>query len=220
MIGGSCEIAITLARRMIETSIHPILTYRNEAGRDRIHKSMPSFSGKYESRRLVLGDIESLDALFEDIKGNLDFLVDFANGDYESLIASADDETVSRYFEENISFRAHILKRAGRTMLIKKRGRLVYVSSTAAASPNPGQGFYSAAKSASEALYRNMGLELGKRGITAVVVRPGYVDAGRGAVYLAKKRIEEIAAKTNKGPQLKIADLIDYISYQLEGGGK
>ena len=69
-------------------------------------------------------------------------------------------------------------------MLKKKRGRLVFISSSAAMRPNPGQGFYSAAKLASEALYKNLGLELGRRGITTVTLRPGYIDAGRGRHYL------------------------------------
>jgi len=69
-------------------------------------------------------------------------------------------------------------------MLVNKRGRLIYVSSSAASKPNPGQGFYAAAKLASEALYRNLGLELGGRGITTVTLRPGYIGEGRGRVFL------------------------------------
>ena len=76
-------------------------------------------------------------------------------------------------------------------MLKKKKGRLIFVSSTAADMPNPGQGFYAAAKLASEALYRNLGLELGDRGITTVSLRPGYIDSGRGREYI-KTRGEDV----------------------------
>jgi 3-oxoacyl-[acyl-carrier protein] reductase len=61
------------------------------------------------------------------------------------------------------------------------------VSSSAAYRPNPGQGFYAASKLASEALYRNLGLELGEHGVTAVILRPGYIDAGRGKKYMQGK---------------------------------
>jgi 3-oxoacyl-[acyl-carrier protein] reductase len=83
-------------------------------------------------------------------------------------------------------------------MIKKRRGRFIFISSTAATRPNPGQGFYAAAKLASEALYRNIGLELGERGVTAVILRPGYVDAGRGSVYLqgaGKKAIDMVPIK-------------------------
>jgi 3-oxoacyl-[acyl-carrier protein] reductase len=32
-----------------------------------------------------------------------------------------------------------------------------------------------------------MGLELGERGVTTVILRPGYIEAGRGRIYLQKQ---------------------------------
>ena len=184
VLGGTCELALTLASLMIKSSLFPILTYRNDNGLNAIKKSLPHLEGKYDACYLDLGNRDLLNALFSHIGNDLDFVVDFAQGNYESLIAQADGDAVYRYFSENVSSRAEVLKIAGRVMLRKRKGRLVFISSTASARPNPGQGFYAAAKLASEALYRNMGLELGKRGITTVILRPGYVNAGRGKEYL------------------------------------
>jgi len=184
ILGGTCELALTLAGVMIETSLFPILTYRNDRGQNIIKKALPHLEGKYDACYLDLGNRVSVNSLFSHIGDDLDFVIDFAQENYESLIAQADGDIVFRYFNKNVSMRAEVLKMAGRIMLKKRKGRLVFISSTAAARPNPGQGFYAAAKLASEALYRNMGLELGKRGITAVILRPGYVDAGRGKEYL------------------------------------
>ena len=86
-----------------------------------------------------------------------DFLVDFAQGDYEALIAGADDEAVFLFYRKR-RLPPGLLKSVARGMLPRKRGRLIYVSSAAAERPAPGQGFYAAAKLASEALYRNSGL--------------------------------------------------------------
>ena len=198
ILGGSCELAITLAASMIEISIYPILTYRNDVGLASIRRALQNCEGKYDSYYLDFGNRETLTSLFSHIGNDLDFLVDFVQGDYESLIAQADEDSVYRYFSENISFRAEILKIAGRVMVKKKRGRLVFISSTAAQRPNPGQGFYAAAKLASEALYRNMGLELGGRGVTTAILRPGYIEAGRGKMYLQeqeKKILEKVPIK-------------------------
>ena len=184
ILGGACELALTLAEYMIKSSLYPILTYRNEHGLNSIHTTLQSFEGKYDARPLIFGDRDSLNSLFLNIGNDLDYLVDFAQGNYESLVASADEGCVYRYFTENVSFRAEVLKLAGRTMLKKRRGRLIFISSSAAARTNPGQGFYAAAKLASEALYRSLGLELGGRGVTTAILRPGYVDAGRGRTYL------------------------------------
>jgi 3-oxoacyl-[acyl-carrier protein] reductase len=191
ILGGSCELAIYLAECMIKASLFPILTYRNEKGKRHISERLGSFKGKYLSFYLSLGDRDSLDFLLDEIGDDIDYLVDFVQGDFESYVASADEDTIHRYFDANISFRAEILKRASRLMLKKKKGRLIFVSSTAADMPNHGQGFYAAAKLASEALYRNLGLELGEHGVTAVTLRPGYIDTGRGREYI-KMRGEEV----------------------------
>jgi 3-oxoacyl-[acyl-carrier protein] reductase len=191
ILGGSCELAINLAECMIKASLFPILTYRNEIGKRHISERLESFKGKYRSFYLSLGDRDSLDFLLDEIGDDIDYLVDFVQGDFEGYVASADEDTIHRYFDENVSFRAEILKRASRLMLKKRRGRLIFISSSAADRPNPGQGFYAAAKLASEALYRNLGLELGEHGVTAVTLRPGYIDAGRGREYI-KMRGEEV----------------------------
>ena len=184
VLGGTCDLALALAGSLIAYNLFPILTYRDERGLTSIKKTMQPFEGRYGVHYLNFSDRSSLVSLFTDIGDGLDFLVDFAQGNYESLVASADEDSIYRYFTENISFRAEMLKAAGRVMVKKRRGRLVFISSTAAMRPNPGQGFYAASKLASEALYRNMGLELGERGVTAVILRPGYIDAGRGSIYL------------------------------------
>lgn len=184
ILGGSCDLAICLAESMIETGLFPILTYRNEKGCRHISQKLELLAGKYETRYLDFANDASFEALFCGISDDLDFMVDFAQDDMEGFIASVSSDDICRYFAENVSFRAEILKRAGRAMLKKRKGRLVFVSSAAADRPNPGQGFYAAAKLASEALYKNMGLELGSRGITTVTLRPGYIDAGRGKEYI------------------------------------
>ena len=198
ILGGSCDLAVCLAEQMIGSALLPMLTYRSEEGSRRIIDKLQSYAGKYERLYLDFSDRASLDALFSKINDDLDFLVDFAQGDMESLVASANDDDIFDYFTENVSFRAAILKKASKAMLKKRKGRLVFVSSSAAQKPNSGQGFYASAKLASEALYRNLGLELGNRGITTVTLRPGYVDAGRGKRYMQtneKEALEKVPIK-------------------------
>jgi 3-oxoacyl-[acyl-carrier protein] reductase len=168
---------------MVDAGLFPMLTYRSEGGLKHIADRLKAFEGKYSSVYLDFSDRNSLGSAIRDADP-VDFLVDFAQGDFESLIASADGDHVHKYFAENVSFRAELIKELARLMLMKKRGRLVYVSSSAASKPNPGQGFYAAGKLASEALYRNLGLELGSLGVTTVTLRPGYINEGRGRVFL------------------------------------
>jgi 3-oxoacyl-[acyl-carrier protein] reductase len=184
VLGGSCDLALTLAVAMVEAGIHPLLTFRSEAGREKIDRRMASLGGSYGACHLDFGDRESLASLISQEGEGIDFVVDFAQEDFEGYVAAADEVRVYQYFHANVSFRAELLKKIARIMMKRKKGRFVFISSVAAGRTNPGQGFYAAAKLACEALYRNLGLELGRKGITTVTLRPGYIRAGRGKAYL------------------------------------
>ncbi|HAJ27662.1 MAG TPA: short-chain dehydrogenase [Syntrophus sp. (in: bacteria)] len=184
VLGGSCDLALTLAAAMTAAGIFPLLTFRSEEGREKIDARLSPLGGKYDAAYLNFGDRDSLASLLSRWGGEIDFVVDFAQGDFEGYIAAADEGRVYQYFNDNVSFRAELLKKIARIMLKRGKGRFVFISSVAAGRANPGQGFYAAAKLAAEALYRNLGLELGRKGITAVTLRPGYIRAGRGEAYL------------------------------------
>jgi len=190
--GGSCRIALILAKHLMDEDIFPLLTTRSRGSTEKISEHLDAYRGKFSTVHLDLANPESLGAAFSSIGDELDYLVDFAQSDYESLIASADSRKAADYFAKNISSRAELVKRATRMMLKKRKGRLIFISSTAAKLPNPGQGFYAAAKLASEGIYRNLGIEMAGRGITTLCLRPGYVDAGRGEAYLREKSREAL----------------------------
>ncbi len=182
--GGSCEMALCVAGLLMGEGLHPLLTWRSEQGRGKIEDSLKQFEGRFDTAHMDFSIPESVERLFSQMEEGPDYLVDFAQGDYESLVGSADAVLTSRYFTENVSTRADLIRRAARAMLKKRQGRMVFISSAAAWRSNPGQGFYAAAKLASEALYRSVGVEMAGRGITSVTLRPGYVDSGRGGRYI------------------------------------
>lgn len=136
------------------------------------------------SPRVDLADRASLESLRPALDAGVDYLVDLAHSDREGLLAATGDEAADAYFETNVAARMQLLKAVTRSMLARRFGRLLHVSSTAAALPAPGQGLYCAAKRAAEGLYQTLGLELADRGVTALNLRLGLVDAGRGARFL------------------------------------
>ncbi len=216
LVGGTCELALILADMMIRQEILPVLTWRDEPGLRAIRERLGPPEGRYETRRLDFAVVDSLAALFVPADPAFDFMVDFAQGDYEALVAAADDEAVAAFFAENISFRAVLLKRMTRSMLRCRRGRLVYISSAAAENPASGQGFYAAAKLASEALYRSIAIEMGGRGITTVILRPGYCDIGRGRSFL--ERSGESLGRVPIGRAITAEEIAETILFLLSEG--
>ncbi len=183
MPGGTCELALCLGTKLIAQGWTPVLTWRDQTGKRKIESFYAGMTGQFDTRYLDLSDPSSLESLQAEATEGFAAMVDFAQGDYESLIAAGDDDRVRRYIAENVAARALLLKHVVRGMVRRRRGRLVFVSSSAAALPAAGQGYYAAAKIASEALYKNCGLELGGKGITSVILRVGYVSAGRGKAF-------------------------------------
>lgn len=217
--GGNCSIALDLAQLLIDASITPFLTYRSEESKAFIDEVLENNSGKYVTIHLDYSDPATLGNLELQIQKSFDYLVDLAQSDFESLVASADDDTIDSFIGENIGFRAKLLKKITRNMLSQKKGRLLFISSTAAKMPNKGQGFYSAVKLAGEALYKNIGLELGRKGITTVSLRLGYVNSGRGEKYILKNE-NEVFNKIPVGKALTSSEIAETIMFFLSDSAR
>lgn len=175
ILGGGCAIGLDLIGKLGETGLTIIPTHASSAGKAALAERFPDLARR--SPHLDLADPASVDAL----EREADYVVDLAHARFEALMAAAEADT---YFTAQISGRQRLLRHLGRAMLARRFGRLIHVSSTAACLPAEGQGFYSAAKRAGEALYHALGLELGERGVTSVSLRLGLLDAGRGAEFL------------------------------------
>lgn len=214
ILGGGCDLALGLARAMISHGLFPVMTHRSKPGRSRITEALHGVKGQYACFTLDLSAPTTLSLPDDPLGRGVDYLVDFAQGDLEGLVASADSDAVRSFFETNIANRARVIQQVARAMVARRKGRMVYVSSLAAERPNPGQGFYAAAKQASEALYRNLGIELAARGVTTVTLRPGYVDAGRGHRYLEKKA-DAALAQVPLGRALEMSEVVDTIMFLL-----
>lgn len=188
LAGGSCTLALDLARLLLNEGLTPVLTYRSAQGLEAITEAMGNLDGQYRTVPLDFSDPGTLKQALESCGSSPNYLVDFIQDDYETLVASLDTARTARLIGESVAVRADFLKQVTRRMIRQKFGRLVFVSSAAALRPSAGQGLYAASKLAAEALYRNIALEMGGFGITTVCLRPGFVAAGRGLAFIEKNR--------------------------------
>jgi 3-oxoacyl-[acyl-carrier protein] reductase len=178
VLGGGSDMGLELVGRLLEEGLRVVPTHASDTGRAAITERFPDLT----SPRAELGG-NGFQELEPYLKDGVDYLVDLAQADLEALLPSTGQEA-DAYLEAHIAGRLRLLRAVTRSMLPRRFGRLVFVSSAAAALPAPGQGLYGAAKRAGEGLYRSMGVELGPRGITAVSLRLGLLDAGRGKRFL------------------------------------
>lgn len=194
ILGGSSAIGLALTRLLQDEGLIAVLTHSSREGLARIHDQFPDLATG--SPALDFNDAPDA-ALASVLENGVDYLVDLAQADHETYLAAASQTDMDAYFKAHVTGRLRVLKAVTRSMLTRRFGRLLHVSSTAAALPAPGQGLYGAAKRAAEGLYQSLGLELGPRGVSALSLRLGLVDAGRGERFLDQEnRRQSMAQKT------------------------
>ncbi len=140
--------------------------------------------------------------------------VDFAQTRVQGLLSAASPHDMDLWAAQDVAERARALRAVTRLMLGERRGRCLFVSSIAAATPAPGQGLYAAAKAAGESLFATAGLELAPRGISTVSLRLGLVDAGRGREHMRGHK-EHCAALQPSGTLVRVADVVETLLFLL-----
>jgi len=108
--------------------------------------------------------------------GPVDILVNNAGITRDSLLLRMKEEDWDRVLSVNLGGVFNCTKVALRSMIKRRQGRIVNVSSIVGLTGNQGQANYSAAKAGIIGFTRSIAREVASRGITANVVAPGYID--------------------------------------------
>ena len=115
-------------------------------------------------------------AAAEQAHGPIEVLVANAGITRDTLLLRMSDDDWAQVLDTNLTGAFRVARRAARSMLRQRRGRIVLVSSVVALSGSAGQVNYSASKAGLVGLARSLARELGSRGITVNVVAPGFVE--------------------------------------------
>lgn len=134
--------------------------------------------------RTVAADLAvGIDALASAIDevGGIEVLVSNAGVSRDGLTMTLKDEAFDTSVAVNLRA-AFLLSRAAlRAMLRARTGRIVTVSSVVGLHGNAGQAAYAASKAGLVGLTKSLAREVGKRGITANAVAPGFIETAMTA---------------------------------------
>jgi NAD(P)-dependent dehydrogenase (short-subunit alcohol dehydrogenase family) len=134
----------------------------------------------------------------EALHGPVEVLVSNAGVTHDALLLRTSEESFTGVLDTNLTAAYRVAKRASRSMLRARWGRLLFVSSVVALTGGAGQASYAASKAGLVGLSRSLARELGGRGITSNVVAPGFVDTDMTA-SLGDARRAEVVATTPLG---------------------
>jgi 3-oxoacyl-[acyl-carrier protein] reductase len=108
--------------------------------------------------------------------GEVDVLVNNAGLTRDGLIARMSDEDWGAVIDTNLSSVFYTCRAVARSMMRRRSGSIVNVSSVVGLHGNPGQTNYAASKAGIIGFTKALARELGGRGVRANVVAPGYID--------------------------------------------
>ena len=103
-------------------------------------------------------------------------LVNNAGISRDDLTPSLGDEEWDAVLETDLTAAFRLTRRALKTMLRARSGRIVNISSVVGLRANPGQANYAAAKAGLIALTKTSAVEVARRGVTINAVAPGWID--------------------------------------------
>jgi len=112
----------------------------------------------------------------EQAHGPVEVLVCNAGITADGLLMRMSDEQWDSVIATNLTASFKLVRRASRSMIKGRFGRIVFVSSVVALLGSAGQVNYAASKAGLVGLARSLTRELGARGITANVVAPGFIE--------------------------------------------
>ena len=169
--GGNRGIGLATATELAEDGHRVAVTYRSEP---------PSTNGQVDLLGVHCdvtdeGQIDAAFAQIEEHLGPVEVLVSNAGITRDKLVMRMSENDFTDVIDANLTAGYRVAKRAARSMMRNRWGRIVFVSSVVGIMGQAGQANYAASKAGLVGLGRSLAKELASRNITVNVVAPGPV---------------------------------------------
>ena len=164
---------------------------------------------------------DSVDAAFSKIEadfGPVGIAVANAGITHDTLLLRMTDDDISSVIDTNLVGAIRVARRAARSMLRERWGRIVLVSSVVGMTGSAGQVNYAASKAGLVGVARSVARELGSRGITANVIAPGFVETEMTA-DLDETRRAEVLAQIPLGRYAQAEEVAGVVNFLASDAG-
>lgn len=209
--GGNRGIGLSIARKFQSLGDTVIVTSRSGAPIDGLHVV-----------KCDVSQTASVEAAFDEIEekfGTVQIAIANAGITRDGLIMRMSDQDIDEVLNTNLFGAIRVARRAAKTMLKARQGRLIFLSSVVGLMGSAGQVNYSASKAGLVGAARSLARELGSRGVTANVIAPGFVDTDMTA-ELPEELKAEIVGNVPLGRYAspdEVADVVKFIASDEAG---
>ena len=160
-------------------------------------------------------DAAAVDAAFTEVEaayGPVEVLVANAGITRDKLLLMMTDDDFGAVLETNLVGSFRVAKRAAKTMIRARKGRLIFISSVVGLLGSAGQANYAASKAALVGFARSVARELGSRNVTANVVAPGFVATDMTA-ELPEERQQAILSQVPLGRYATVDEIAAVVRF-------
>lgn len=179
--GASRGIGAAIAHALAADGWPVGVNYRSDKdGAEAVVAQIESDGGR---ATLLPGDVADPavpDQLFESLESTYGVpvlvLVNNAGVAADNLSPSLTDEEWATVIDTNLTAAFRLTRRALKSMMRARSGRIVNIASVVALRANPGQSNYAAAKAGLISFTKTVAVEVARRGITVNALAPGWID--------------------------------------------
>src|SRR5262245_48411268 len=152
-------------------------------------KEVAGAGGTAKAYQADVADYASVAACVKKVEeelGGVDILVNNAGVIHDDLFVRLEPEHWNKVIQTNLGGTYNFCHALAFSMMRKRAGRIINVSSVAADHVNAGQTNYSASKGAINSFTRALAVELAKRGVTVNAIAPGFIETDMSAAVRNK----------------------------------
>jgi 3-oxoacyl-[acyl-carrier protein] reductase len=169
---------------------------------------------------LIQGDVTQRDHVEKMIEkvigkwGTVHILVNNAGITEDLLLLSMTEDAWDKVVDVNLKGTFNCTRAVARPMIEQHYGRIINISSVAAASPGRGQSNYAASKGGIESFTRAVAIEFAKKGITVNAVAPGVreTDMSKRVRELGRKELNMLIPMRRVGSPEEVAELVCFLA--------
>lgn len=199
--GGASGLGLAIAKKFVDNNIRTIITGRNV---QKLNDAATSIGKLCVPMMCDINELSQIPAAVKSITdqyGGIDILVNNAGINLKKNFTEVSDQEFLNIIQTNLLGVFSLSREVVKTMIPKKNGVIINVSSMAALYGIPKVIAYTASKAAIEGMTRAMAVELSPMGIRVNCIAPGFIKTRMSAAALDSdpERKNKVLSRTPMG---------------------
>ena len=174
--GATGGIGTSLCKTFINSKCKIICT---SSDLNKINDLKNTYGSDHNYYLLNLMDISSINDSLKKItseNNDIDIIINNAGVTNDNIFLRMKPEQWNNVINVNLNSNYYILKELLPSMIKRKNGSIIGITSVVAITGNPGQTNYTASKAAMISMYKSLAIEIAQRNIRVNTIAPGFID--------------------------------------------